>query len=255
VLFGRCCSILAELLLQYLMGQRSDDLESAYMSQMPYPCILDIFTQGVPSTTPELELPSSATTTQNPFDDHHGVPTDTVVDGWSCGGTTAPVSCLKSCSTWLSDPSTSAQLAAARYDVERLKSQLDAALQTASALQLPETAAAAAWHNASADAFMQLAQRLRVLGSALSTLAISSACNNPTCSNLNGPSEAGLVKGRSSTCGGCRVARYCCEPCQNQYGRRTSMCARPWQQLVQGVCNDELCMAAAGWDKGRVVWI
>jgi hypothetical protein len=48
-------------------------------------------------------------------------------------------------------------------------------------------------------------------------LAISRACNNPTCSNISGPSEAGLVKGSSSTCGGCRTARYCCRDCQTQH--------------------------------------
>jgi hypothetical protein len=48
-------------------------------------------------------------------------------------------------------------------------------------------------------------------------LAISRACNNPTCSNISGPSEAGLVKGSSSTCGGCWTARYCCRDCQTQH--------------------------------------
>jgi hypothetical protein len=68
-----------------------------------------------------------------------------------------------------------------------------------------------------AEDLAQLVQQLRAVGQALSTLATSSACNNPSCSNISGPSEAGLVKGSSSTCGGCRTARYCCRACQTQH--------------------------------------
>jgi hypothetical protein len=69
----------------------------------------------------------------------------------------------------------------------------------------------------SAVAVLRLVQQLHALGATLSTLAISSACNNPTCSNVSWPSEAGLVKGSSTACRGCRVARCCCRHCQKEH--------------------------------------
>jgi hypothetical protein len=146
-----------------------------------------------------------------------------------------PVGCLQACKDVLSVPSTTAQLTAAGYNVGQLESRLDAALQAASAIQEPSAeieglaqevgaaagqhgqTAAAADHHVSAEALTQLVQQLGAVGEALSTLAISSACNNPTCSNISGPSEADLVKGSSSTYGGCRAARYCCKACQNKH--------------------------------------
>jgi hypothetical protein len=68
-----------------------------------------------------------------------------------------------------------------------------------------------------AEVLHGLVQGLHELGMTLTTFAISSVCNNPSCSNVSGPSEAGLVKGSSCACGGCRVARYCGKTCQSQH--------------------------------------
>jgi hypothetical protein len=61
----------------------------------------------------------------------------------------------------------------------------------------------------------QLANSLAVLGRALSTVATPLLCNNPSCSNLDGASEVGLVsKGKSKICAGCCTSRYCSRECQ-----------------------------------------
>jgi hypothetical protein len=44
--------------------------------------------------------------------------------------------------------------------------------------------------------------------------AVPCLCNNPSCANLSGLTEMGLVSGRSCVCGGCRVAHYCGRACQ-----------------------------------------
>jgi hypothetical protein len=42
-------------------------------------------------------------------------------------------------------------------------------------------------------------------------------CSHRGCTNLSGPSAEGLVSGRKGvSCGGCRVARYCCPACQKE---------------------------------------
>lgn len=61
-----------------------------------------------------------------------------------------------------------------------------------------------------------LVQSAHQLGTALTCLAVTTACNNASCTNLSGPSEAQLVGGRSCVCGGCRTARFCCRGCQLQ---------------------------------------
>ena len=38
-------------------------------------------------------------------------------------------------------------------------------------------------------------------------------CSNPACTRLRGASEVRLRRGRR--CGGCRVARFCCEACRD----------------------------------------
>ena len=73
------------------------------------------------------------------------------------------------------------------------------------------------------------------LGHSLGGLSHKRACNNPNCSNLSGPSELQLVKGRSSTCSGCRVARYCGKACMKQH----------WKQH-RPVCKALAAAAGAG---------
>jgi hypothetical protein len=59
-----------------------------------------------------------------------------------------------------------------------------------------------------------LAQTLQQLGAAVaSQLPLPYCCNNPACSNLDALSEQVLVSGKSTTCGGCRLAHYCSDTC------------------------------------------
>jgi hypothetical protein len=245
VLCGRCCCIWAERLLQGAAGQHQKGPTSEYMRFMEFVSTLDIFTKRLPMSgmlTVLLQVLA-----------HNDLTT-----GADTSGSTVPVSCLEACRAWLSVPSTSAQLTAIGYDMGLLNSKLDAALQAASAVQQPEAGAgsllklpakvtaalaqpaqtpAAGSHSVSAAAVMQLVQQLRALGEALSTLAISSACNNPACNNISGPSEAELVKGSSSTCGGCRAARYCCKACQSQHWKlHKQVCKALAAARSEGLC-------------------
>jgi hypothetical protein len=77
-------------------------------------------------------------------------------------------------------------------------------------------------------------QQLSALGEALCSFAHKQSCNNPTCSNVSGPSELQLVKGRSNTCSGCRTARYCSPECMRQH----------WKQH-RPICKDLARTAAA----------
>jgi hypothetical protein len=63
-------------------------------------------------------------------------------------------------------------------------------------------------------------QQLSALGEALCSVAHKQSCNNPTCSNVLGPSELQLIKGRSNTCSGCRTARYCSPLCMRQHWKQ-----------------------------------
>jgi hypothetical protein len=111
---------------------------------------------------------------------------------------------------WLQASSIQEQLVAAGYAPQPLPQQLQevtAALQAvrdSSASRQPE-------HT---SCLLNAAQQLQAAGSALCSFAVPCLCNNPTCSNLSGLTEAGLVSGRSCVCGGCRVARYCGRACQ-----------------------------------------
>ena len=63
-------------------------------------------------------------------------------------------------------------------------------------------------------------QKLSAVGEALCSVAHKQSCNNPTCSNVLGPSELQLVKGRSNTCSGCRTARYCSPECMRRHWKQ-----------------------------------
>jgi hypothetical protein len=60
-------------------------------------------------------------------------------------------------------------------------------------------------------------QEIRQTGLALCSMAVPCLCNNPACTNTNGPTELSLVSGRSCVCGGCRVAHYCSRACQSHH--------------------------------------
>jgi hypothetical protein len=63
-------------------------------------------------------------------------------------------------------------------------------------------------------------QELSALGEALCSVSHKLSCNNPVCSNVLGPSELQLLKGRSNTCSGCRMARYCSPKCMRQHWKQ-----------------------------------
>jgi len=65
-----------------------------------------------------------------------------------------------------------------------------------------------------------LAGKLQDLGQGLGSVAHKHACNNPSCGSFLGVSELQLVKGRSSSCSGCRTARYCSEGCMREHWKQ-----------------------------------
>lgn len=131
---------------------------------------------------------------------------------------------LKSCKACLQDSSISAQLSAAGLSLLILlimRLSLQPVLQgmhgTQAALDAATGAGGKGGH--STDAAAVLAQQLEALGLSLNTVPITSACNNPLCGNMDGPSEQKLVKGKAHTCSQCRAARYCSKACSAQHWR------------------------------------
>jgi len=104
-----------------------------------------------------------------------------------------------------------ATFTAAGYDTAAWEQQMEALLRAVRAAQPAEGS-----NEPNADAARSLVQQLRSFGLTLTSLAISSACNNAACTNMAPPSELALVKGSSRTCAGCRTARYCSKACQTQ---------------------------------------
>jgi hypothetical protein len=87
------------------------------------------------------------------------------------------------------------------------------------------------WHGMSAA---ELSERVAVVnkallsvGNALSMFAVPHCCNNPSCSNTAGLSEASIVSGKGCICAGCKVARYCGKSCQ----------AAHWKPAHKPVCR------------------
>jgi hypothetical protein len=149
--------------------------------------------------------------------------------------------CLSTLSLWLQDSSASAQLAAAGLNPAGL---LQAVHDTSTALQHlqdhisggggegdgPSTdvqqqqdqssAAAAAADSDNGVEGAQLAGRLHALGVSLSSLPLSWGCNNPLCTNMQGPAEAGIVQSKGHKCNGCHKAYYCGKACQAQHWKQ-----------------------------------
>jgi hypothetical protein len=59
-----------------------------------------------------------------------------------------------------------------------------------------------------------LVQQLQATGRMLCNIAVPHFCNNPACGSISGRTEVQLVSGRSCVCAGCRTARYCGRACQ-----------------------------------------
>ena len=110
---------------------------------------------------------------------------------------------------WLQVSSTQEQLIAAGYAPQALPQQLQ--LVAAALLAARENAGSS---QPDADQSVDAAQQLQAAGRALCAFAVPCLCNSPSCSNMSGLTELGLVSGRSCVCGGCRVARYCGRACQ-----------------------------------------
>ena len=89
-------------------------------------------------------------------------------------------------------------------------------------------------------------QQLSLLGEALCSVAHKQSCNNPTCSNLGGPSELQLVKGRSSTCSGCRTARYCSPECMRRHWKQHRPVCKAMARTAAVATAAQAAVAAAG---------
>jgi hypothetical protein len=143
---------------------------------------------------------------------------------------------------WLSAGSNAAQLEAAGYDVQKLRECIEgaeAALQDAvtgtvcgPTSNLPSSASSAA--NTPIQTQESLSHHLQTLGHALSSLVHAHACNNPSCSNMSGPSEAKLVAGSSSKCSSCRMARYCSRACQKEHWKHHKPVCKGLADAVEG---------------------
>jgi hypothetical protein len=65
-----------------------------------------------------------------------------------------------------------------------------------------------------------LIKALEAVGRACSVFALPHCCNNPGCSNVPGASELSIVPSKTSTCGACKVARYCGRGCQKAHWKQ-----------------------------------
>jgi len=111
--------------------------------------------------------------------------------------------------------SLTAQLTAAGFiSWEAVAAQLQPVVHAVEALKMPDDSPP------SESLASTAAELMTALGLALNSFAFPTACNNPHCSNLAGPSELLLVSGRGNMCAGCRVARYCSRDCQRQHWKQ-----------------------------------
>jgi len=117
---------------------------------------------------------------------------------------------------YLSKDRISARLAAAGYAVHELQEGFFGLADAYNAgFNSPGEDAAAATRLVDAFALV-----MQAFGKQLCALATPIACNNPSCSNISGPTDIQLVSGRSGLCASCQVARYCSRACQKQHWKQ-----------------------------------
>jgi hypothetical protein len=123
---------------------------------------------------------------------------------------------------WLAAAGTEQQLSALGYHPQDLQQQLSAAAAALVSLTNElKTLSDSDHHSDESESLLKAVQeQLQAAARVLSCFAIPHACNNPTCGNTAGPSEAQLVGGRSCICVGCRTVRYCGRVCQRETWRR-----------------------------------
>jgi hypothetical protein len=124
--------------------------------------------------------------------------------------------------SWLAAQHNSQQLEASGYSTTALLRQLRSlhavSLLTAATASAPKDSAARPAESSSSNC-ASLCEQLCAAGTALTAFAIPNACNNPTCANVSGPSEAQIVGSRSCVCAGDLIARYCSKACQKKHWR------------------------------------
>jgi hypothetical protein len=123
---------------------------------------------------------------------------------------------LSAVQQWLEASSTHEQLLAAGYAPQALPQQLQ---QVVAALQAVRGGAVkmqpdSACCSVEAECVLAAAHQMQAVGRALCSFAVPCMCTNPACEKLSGPTELGLVSGRSCIFAGCGVARYCGRVCQ-----------------------------------------
>lgn len=148
--------------------------------------------------------------------------------GSYCGDLVHMTDCVEAC---LKSSSAAAHLVAAGYNLKPLLLQLE---RMPTALQAAAGASRSTGDQQCFAACKELSSQLTAFGHLLASLSHPYACNNPCCQALTGPSEVQLVIGRSTKCGACRTARYCCKACLKQH----------WQQH-KPVCKGLAAAAAA----------
>jgi len=120
-----------------------------------------------------------------------------------------------------------------------IPAQLQPMVDAAGALVMPDGSAP------SQDQVSTAAELMTTLGLSLNSLAFPTACNNPRCSNLSGPSELLLVSGRGKMCAGCLVARYCSRDCQRQHWKQHKPVCKALAAAAAKTANADSAAAAA----------
>jgi hypothetical protein len=148
---------------------------------------------------------------------------------------------------WLKVSSISAELTAAGYDTQGVLQQLQRLHDAGRSVQSVQAARAT---RGVSEKWLEAALRclVRVLhktGLLLCSFAVPCFCNNPTCSNVSGPSEIQMVGGRSAVCGGCLTAHYCSRECQRAHWKQQQYPHKPVCEALKAAAAASAAAAAA----------